>query len=80
MAKRDSSVAVLGELAEALRGQPNHANLGEPRFVREARTSSKHCLHSVRDEHPGIYEVGDGGDGRRAHHGGWGAFTSATRT
>ncbi len=45
----------------ALRGQPDHKNLGDARFVREARTKPKYRLHSVRDEHPGIYEVGGGG-------------------
>ncbi len=45
----------------ALRGQPDHGNLGAARFVREAKTKPIYRLHSVRDEHPGIYEVGDGG-------------------
>ncbi|HEX3549563.1 MAG TPA: gamma-glutamylcyclotransferase [Candidatus Elarobacter sp.] len=45
----------------ALRGQPDHKNLGEARFVREAKTKPKYRLHSVRDEHPGIYEVAEGG-------------------
>lgn len=41
----------------ALRGQPDHANLGDARFVGEARTAPRYRLHSVRDQHPGIYEV-----------------------
>ena len=45
----------------ALRGQPDHKNLGEARFVREAHTAPRYRLHSVRDQHPGIYEVGIGG-------------------
>lgn len=45
----------------ALRGQPDHGNLTGARFVREAKTAPKYRLHSVRDEHPGIYEVADGG-------------------
>jgi gamma-glutamylcyclotransferase (GGCT)/AIG2-like uncharacterized protein YtfP len=45
----------------ALRGQPDHANLGEARFVREARTKPLYRLHSVDDKHPGIYEVAEGG-------------------
>ena len=45
----------------ALRGQPDHANLGAARFVREAKTKPLYRLHSVEDKHPGIYEVGDGG-------------------
>jgi gamma-glutamylaminecyclotransferase len=45
----------------ALRGQPDHGNLGDARFVREAKTKPIYRLHSVEDQHPGIYEVGDGG-------------------
>jgi gamma-glutamylaminecyclotransferase len=45
----------------ALRGQPDHANLGAARFVREARTRPIYRLHSVGDKHPGIYEVAEGG-------------------
>ncbi|MBV8298116.1 MAG: gamma-glutamylcyclotransferase [Candidatus Eremiobacteraeota bacterium] len=45
----------------ALRGQPDHANLGAARFVREAKTKPLYRLHSVEDKHPGIYEVSDGG-------------------
>lgn len=41
----------------ALRGQPDHKNLGDALFLGEARTASRYRLHSVRDEHPGIYEV-----------------------
>jgi gamma-glutamylaminecyclotransferase len=45
----------------ALRGQPDHGNLGDARFVREAKTKPLYRLHSVEDKHPGIYEAGDGG-------------------
>ena len=45
----------------ALRGQPDHGNLGDARFVREAKTKPIYRLHSVEDQHPGIYEVPDGG-------------------
>jgi gamma-glutamylcyclotransferase (GGCT)/AIG2-like uncharacterized protein YtfP len=45
----------------ALRGQPDHANLGGATFVREAKTKPIYRLHSVRDQHPGIYEVAEGG-------------------
>jgi gamma-glutamylaminecyclotransferase len=41
----------------ALRGQPDHKNLGDAAFLGEARTAPRYRLHSVRDEHPGIYEV-----------------------
>ncbi len=45
----------------ALRGQPDHGNLGGATFVREAKTKPIYRLHSVDDQHPGIYEVSDGG-------------------
>ena len=45
----------------ALRGQPDHGNLGEATFVREAKTKPIYRLHSVEDQHPGIYEVGESG-------------------
>jgi gamma-glutamylaminecyclotransferase len=45
----------------ALRGQPDHGNLGAARFVREAKTKPIYRLHSVEDQHPGIYEVAGGG-------------------
>jgi gamma-glutamylaminecyclotransferase len=45
----------------ALRGQPDHGNLGAARFVREAKTKPIYRLHSVEDKHPGIYPVPQGG-------------------
>ncbi len=45
----------------ALRGQPDHGNLGGARFVREAKTKPRYRLHSVDGKHPGIYEVASGG-------------------
>ena len=45
----------------ALRGQPDHGNLGDATFVREAKTKPLYRLHSVDDKHPGIYEAGEGG-------------------
>jgi gamma-glutamylaminecyclotransferase len=45
----------------ALSGQPHHGNLGDARFLGEARTAPRYRLHSVRDQHPGIYEVSEGG-------------------
>jgi len=42
----------------ALRGQPDHQNLGEARFLGEARTLPLYRLHSVQNGwHPGIYQV-----------------------
>jgi gamma-glutamylaminecyclotransferase len=45
----------------ALRGQPDHKNLLDATFVGPAKTTPRYRLHSVRDEHPGIYEVASGG-------------------
>lgn len=46
----------------ALRGQPDHANLGGARFLSSARTAPKYRLHSVKNGwHPGIYAVESGG-------------------
>jgi len=46
----------------ALRGQPDHGNLGAAHFLSEARTAPRYRLHSVKNGwHPGIYEVAEGG-------------------
>jgi gamma-glutamylaminecyclotransferase len=45
----------------ALRGQPDHGNLLDATFLGEAKTAPLYRLHSVNDQHPGIYEVGEGG-------------------
>jgi len=45
----------------ALRGQPDHGNLGGARFVREGSTQPRYRLHSVEGKHPGVYEVASGG-------------------
>jgi gamma-glutamylcyclotransferase (GGCT)/AIG2-like uncharacterized protein YtfP len=45
----------------ALRGQPDHGNLLGAPFVGEAKTAPRYRLYSVRDRHPGIYEVSEGG-------------------
>jgi gamma-glutamylcyclotransferase (GGCT)/AIG2-like uncharacterized protein YtfP len=45
----------------ALRGQPDNKNLLDARFAGEAQTAPKYRLHSVRGQHPGIYEVAEGG-------------------
>jgi gamma-glutamylcyclotransferase (GGCT)/AIG2-like uncharacterized protein YtfP len=46
----------------ALRGQPDHGNLQDATFIREARTAPNYRLHAVKDGwHPGIYAVKSGG-------------------
>jgi len=42
----------------ALRGQPDHQNLGDAKFIKETKTQPLYRLHSVQDGwHPGIYAV-----------------------
>jgi gamma-glutamylaminecyclotransferase len=46
----------------ALRGQPDHQNLQDAIFIKEAQTKPLYRLHSVKDGwHPGIYAVEEGG-------------------
>ena len=49
----------------ALRGQPDHGNLGDATFLGEATTAPRYRLHSVDGRHPGIYEVATDGIGIR---------------
>jgi len=42
----------------ALRGQPDHGNLQDAKFIRTASTQARYRLHSAGDGwHPAIYEV-----------------------
>ena len=55
IADTDKRVFICGS---ALRGQPDHGNLQDAKFMREAKTAPRYRLHSVKDGwHPGIYEV-----------------------
>jgi hypothetical protein len=46
----------------ALRGQPDHQNLQDAIFIREAQTKPLYRLHAVKNGwHPGIYAVEGGG-------------------
>ncbi len=46
----------------ALRGQPDHGNLGHAKFIRSANTRPIYRLHAAHDAwHPAIYEVASGG-------------------
>ena len=46
----------------ALRGQPDHGNLQDAKFIRPARTQFRYRLHAAGDGwHPAIYEVTAGG-------------------
>jgi gamma-glutamylaminecyclotransferase len=46
----------------ALRGQPNHGNLGAAKFLRAANTRPLYRLHAAQNGwHPAIYEVAEHG-------------------
>jgi gamma-glutamylaminecyclotransferase len=46
----------------ALRGQPDHANLGAAQFLREAETRPLYRLHAAGNGwHPAIYQVQENG-------------------
>ncbi|NJN87029.1 MAG: gamma-glutamylcyclotransferase [Leptolyngbyaceae cyanobacterium SL_7_1] len=46
----------------ALRGQPDHGNLGDAKFLRSANTRSLYRLHAAENGwHPAIYKVAEGG-------------------
>jgi len=46
----------------ALRGQPDHGNLGAAQFIRSVRTQPLYRLHAAQDGwHPAIYQVETGG-------------------
>jgi gamma-glutamylcyclotransferase (GGCT)/AIG2-like uncharacterized protein YtfP len=44
-----------------MRGQPGEANLAAATFVEEIRTAPRYRLFSIRDEHPLMLDVGEGG-------------------
>jgi gamma-glutamylaminecyclotransferase len=46
----------------ALRGQPDHANLGDAKFIRAIGTQPIYRLHAAKNGwHPAIYKVAEGG-------------------
>jgi gamma-glutamylcyclotransferase (GGCT)/AIG2-like uncharacterized protein YtfP len=46
----------------ALRGQPDHGNLGKAKFIRETKTCPLYRLHAAGNAwHPAIYQVAEGG-------------------
>jgi AGZA family xanthine/uracil permease-like MFS transporter len=44
-----------------MRGQPGEANLAAATLIEHATTAPRYQLFSIRDEHPLMLEVGDGG-------------------
>lgn len=46
----------------ALRGQPDHGNLGNAQFIQETKTRPLYRLHAAENGwHPAIYQVTEGG-------------------
>lgn len=46
----------------ALRGQPDHGNLGKAKFIKEVKTRPIYRLHAAeKGWHPAIYEAAEGG-------------------
>lgn len=46
----------------ALRGQPDHGNLGDAQFIKEIKTQPLYRLHAAENGwHPAIYQVEEGG-------------------
>jgi gamma-glutamylcyclotransferase (GGCT)/AIG2-like uncharacterized protein YtfP len=44
-----------------MRGQPGESNLAGATFAGEVQTAPRYRLYSIRDEHPLLVEVGEGG-------------------
>jgi gamma-glutamylcyclotransferase (GGCT)/AIG2-like uncharacterized protein YtfP len=44
-----------------MRGQELHANLSGAQFIGEVMTAPRYRLYSIRDRHPGMFEVATGG-------------------
>jgi gamma-glutamylaminecyclotransferase len=62
MEQSESTMKRVFICGSALRGQPDHANLGSPRFLRTAATRPLYRLHAAENGwHPAIYEVAVGG-------------------
>jgi hypothetical protein len=62
MSQSEASTRRIFICGSALRGQPDHGNLGNARFIREARTQPLYRLHAAGNGwHPAIYQVETGG-------------------
>ncbi|WP_204104091.1 MULTISPECIES: gamma-glutamylcyclotransferase [Spirulina sp. CCY15215] len=61
MSNSDSNSYLVFICGSALRGQPDHQNIAETKFIKETKTEPRYRLHSVEDKHPGIYEVKEDG-------------------
>jgi adenine/guanine/hypoxanthine permease len=67
LSRREIDTAVNDELlfvnGTLMRGLELHANLAGAELLQETATAPRYRLHSIRDEHPGMYEVAEGEEG-----------------
>ncbi len=67
LSRRDVDTAVNDELlfvnGTLMRGLELHGNLAGAELLQETTTAPRYRLHSIRDEHPGMYEVAEGEQG-----------------
>ncbi len=62
MSQSEASTRRIFICGSALRGQPDHGNLGNAQFIREASTQPLYRLHAAGNGwHPAIYPVETGG-------------------
>lgn len=62
MSETVSNSTVVFICGSALRGQPDHDNLQDAKFLGATQTAAKYRLHSVKDGwHPGIYATAENG-------------------
>ncbi|WP_072622542.1 allophanate hydrolase-related protein [Spirulina major] len=53
----DTEITRVFICGSALRGQPDHGTIAETEFLGAVKTQPNYRLHSVYDQHPGVYEV-----------------------
>ncbi|TVQ62810.1 MAG: gamma-glutamylcyclotransferase [Spirulina sp. DLM2.Bin59] len=57
----DSEIIRVFICGSALRGQPDHGTIADTEFLQAIKTQPLYRLHSVNDQHPGVYAVETGG-------------------
>ncbi|HIK19050.1 MAG TPA: gamma-glutamylcyclotransferase [Leptolyngbyaceae cyanobacterium M33_DOE_097] len=62
MSQPEASTRRIFICGSALRGQPDHGNLGNAQFIRTAKTQAIYRLHAAENGwHPAIYQVEENG-------------------
>ncbi|MDB9497029.1 gamma-glutamylcyclotransferase [Spirulina major CS-329] len=57
----DTKITRVFICGSALRGQPDHGTIADTEFLGAVQTQPNYRLHSVYDQHPGVYAVPSGG-------------------